>query len=147
RAKFIALVLGQGHTIAYVHLRLLIRGAGESIDESNVWRTTTALHAQAGTVSGLHRRLHARQPQAARRSRHPAPLRRHSAIRPSDDSYARARRPDPAPTQRTTQYRGARAARALTRLGISGSTSQNLCAEVLVLIVKVRNDRIMRRPF
>ena len=35
-----------------------------------------------GPVSRLHRRLHARQPQAARRSRHPAPFRRHPAVRP-----------------------------------------------------------------
>ena len=33
--------------------------------ESIVWRTQTRLHAYPGPVSRLHRRLHARQPQAA----------------------------------------------------------------------------------
>lgn len=41
------------------------------------------------------------------------------------------RRPDPASTQSTAQYRGARAAPAPTRLGNAGPNSQNLCVKVL----------------
>ena len=64
----IALVLGQGHAIAYIHGCLRVGGAVESTDESNVWRKT-GLHRYPGTVSRLYRRLHARQSAAARRSR------------------------------------------------------------------------------
>ena len=62
RPKFIALVLGQLDTIAYIHRSLRVGGPVESTDESNVWRTEAQLHAQAGPVSGLHRRLYARPP-------------------------------------------------------------------------------------
>src|SRR5271165_1118435 len=117
RPEFIALVFGQGHTITYVHRRLLFGGAVESTDESNVWRTQTRLHAHPRAVSRLHRRLHARQPEAARRSRHPAPLWRHPAFRPPDDSRPRMLGPHPPPTRRATQHQGARATAPATRLG------------------------------
>ena len=69
--------------------------------------------------------------EAARRSRHPAPLRRHSTFRPPNDSCSRTRRPHPPPTRRATQHRSARVPKALTSLGNLDPNSQNLCAEVL----------------
>ena len=47
-SEFIALVLGQGHAITYIHGHLLFGGAVESTSKSIVWRTQTRLHATQG---------------------------------------------------------------------------------------------------
>ena len=129
--KFIALVLGQHDTIAYIHRSLLVGGPVELTDESNVWQARTQLHTQARPVSGLHRRLHARQSQTARRMGDAATLRRDAAIRPPDDSRPGTSRLHSPPTRSTAQHRGPRPTREPTRLASLHPTGQNLCAEVL----------------
>src|SRR5262245_27339618 len=110
---------------------LWIRGPVESTDESNVWRTKTQLHRQAGPVSGLHRRLHPRSQPAARRTRNTDLLRRHPALSAPDDPHSRTRTSDPSSTRRPTQHRSSRAAPRHPRLGSQPPTCQNFCDEEL----------------
>src|SRR5215207_1340662 len=89
------------------------------------------LHREAGSVLGLHRRLHTRQRPAPGRDRHAAPFRGQPAIRAPDGAHAGASRPDPPPARGGAQHRGA------TRPGRPArpsppSTAQILCAEKLV---------------
>ena len=130
--ELVTLALGQRDTIAYVHRSLRVGGPDELTVESNVWRPPTRLHAQAGPVSGVHRRLCALTSAPAGRSRYATVLRRHPAFGPPDDSHPRTRRSNSTPTGRATKRRGPRPSRGPTRLAGSTPTGHNLCAEVLV---------------
>src|SRR3990172_1196922 len=106
-------------------------------DESDASRVSplfrTRLHAQAGTVSGLHIRLHAGARPPACRSRSATPFPRHPAFGPPDGAHPRAGRADPTTSRRRAQHRTAGQPRSSAASTCQPrSTRQILCAEVLV---------------
>src|SRR4051794_40013262 len=129
-AKLAALDLAQLDPIAYVHGDLLDRGR----HGSGVWCASASdgpgLHGEAGSVSGLHRRLHARERSSAGRSRPAAPLRRQRAIGAPDGGHVGTGRPDPAPVGGGAQHRGAGGSQMPTPSAAT-PTRQILCAEGL----------------
>ena len=96
-----------------------------------MWRglRDSKTHRQAGPVPGLYSCLFARPRTAARRSRHPALLRRHSALRPSDGAHPRAQRLHQPQTRQRSQYPSPYRPRNLA----GPPTRHNLCAEPLVV--------------
>jgi len=114
--EFIAFGLAQLDRVTYIHLRLLVGGASESIDESRIRQGEiarhAALHRKARPVPGLHLRIFAHLPTGPRGSRFPAPLPCHPAFRPSNDTHPRSRRLDQPQTRHPTKHRASRSTRA-----------------------------------
>ena len=88
--------------------------------------TRPRLHAQAGPVSGLHRRLYTGASATSVRSRYATPLRRHPAFGAPDDSHPRTRRPHSTPARHAAQHRGPRSSGRPTRVGASDPTIKNM---------------------
>src|SRR4029453_3246827 len=77
------------------------------------------LHAQTGSISWLHPRLHARARPAPRRGRSAAPLRRQPACRPPDGAHPRTGGADPTAARGRPLDRGARCSRAAPGLTLT----------------------------
>src|SRR4051794_17625158 len=73
------------------------------------------LHRQAGSVPGLHPRLHAGPRPPAGRGGHAAPLPREPSFGAPDGAHAGAGRADPAEARSRPQHRGARGGRSPAR--------------------------------
>src|SRR4051794_34504332 len=117
------------HPVAYVHRR---SPAVEDDDES-CRRIGSRVHPEAGSVSGVHRRLHVGQRPPAGTGRYPALLPPHAANRPSDAADAREGPIDCTQTRRGTLHRRSRRTRPTPPPpSRPGSNSQILCDEVLV---------------
>src|SRR3954471_20114426 len=133
-AKLAALDLAQLDPVAYVHGALLDRGR----HGSGVWCASASdgprSHGEAGSVPGLHRRLHARERSSAGRSRPAAPFRRQRAIGAPDGGHVGTGRPDPASVGGGTQHRGAGGPRMPTPSAATPNR-QILCAEGLVVLL------------
>ncbi len=88
--------LAQFDPVAYVH-PCLPGGRHGLSDEAPDVAPWGQRHGQAGSVPGLHRRLHARPWPCTRRSRPAAPLRPDAAQRASDGAHVGAPRAHPPP--------------------------------------------------
>src|SRR5689334_20695480 len=135
RDELITFRLAQLDAIPYIHRRppMFEGTTHESRSRAGSRLVETALHTEAGTVSGIHPRLYAGARSAARRSRFAAPLSRHTAIRAPDAHHSRARGTYPAPARHRTQHTIAdRSRHTAAVIPQPTSISQNRCARVLV---------------
>src|ERR1700750_823205 len=135
RGELITFRLAQLDAIPYIHRRppMFEGTTHESRSRAGSRLVETALHTEAGTVSGIHPRLYAGARSAARRSRSAAPLSRHTAIRAPDAHHPRARGTNPAPARHRTQHTIADRSQHTAAITPQPTPiSQNRCAPVLV---------------
>jgi hypothetical protein len=79
----------------------------------------TAVYAEAGSVPGVHLRLHACDASPARASGHPAVFRGHAPHGASNVDHFGAIRPDPTPAGRSPQHRTARLPRVASGTAVT----------------------------
>src|SRR6185503_11685748 len=125
--EFGALGFAEVDSVAYGHRASPLREAQMNRSCDDVGEE---LHREAGSIPGLHRRLHPRPRPSPGRDRNAAPLPGQSALRAPDGAHAGASRPDPPPAGGAAQHRGAPRPRRPAR-PMPSRTRQILCAEEL----------------